>query len=320
MSPSGVDSHRPRRQDPWVRAPRNWRLLHTEAHGGFVTRAVYGTPESAHMEWRSRQHRKGYPLRRLGHHSGKVGLLRAWRIGLWLPRREGWWIGVLFMVGSALFAVPSLLGLGQLGSPTLLDSLFFLGSVFFTSAAYLQYVEAARAAEHLAHGRSKKVFVWAPHRIDWWAALTQWVGTLCFNVMTLGALCLPDSRGAELGVVWTTNVLGSLLFLVSSQLGLLEAARGRHKRRWLDRDWRIAAVNLLGSVCFGLSAGGAYVLPDGALLSGFADQIFTFLGAVGFFLAALWLLPEQGEAAEEMRHQPTPGTDAHSTVSGVLGK
>lgn len=59
-------------------------------------------------------------------------------------------------------------------------------------------------------------------------------------------------------------------------------------------SWRIALLNLLGSIAFGVSAVSAYVIPA----TGFPKNEFlvtagTFIGAVCFFIAAILLLPER---------------------------
>jgi len=61
---------------------------------------------------------------------------RAW----WAPRRATWWIGVLFAVGSACFAVAPFPGFGELVGSAVDGLVFFVGSIFFTSAATLQFL------------------------------------------------------------------------------------------------------------------------------------------------------------------------------------
>ena len=55
------------------------------------------------------------------------------------------WIAVLFMVGSACFAVGSVAGYSSLVGARADAVTYFAGSLFFTSAAYLQYVECISA-------------------------------------------------------------------------------------------------------------------------------------------------------------------------------
>jgi hypothetical protein len=76
---------------------------------------------------------------------------------------------VLFMVGSLCFALGSIPGYASLVEASVVGTTFFIGSIFFTSAAFLQLVQSARA-------------------IDWWASMIQLVGTVWFNVNTFEAM------------------------------------------------------------------------------------------------------------------------------------
>ena len=77
---------------------------------------------------------------------------------------------------------------------------FFIGSLFFTSAAFLQYVEVAVAPRVDRHASTRSVgpprLGIEPRRIDWWAVAVQLVGTLYFNVTTFAAL-LGEPRRAS---------------------------------------------------------------------------------------------------------------------------
>ena len=102
-------------------------------HGlGAVTFVDHVRSDGLIARWESRHHRKHLRAR-----SGST-----W----WAPKDRGWWIAVLFAVGSALFAVGSVPGyVGAVGVRW--DSVtYFAGSLFFTSAAYLTYREAVDAA------------------------------------------------------------------------------------------------------------------------------------------------------------------------------
>jgi hypothetical protein len=64
-----------------------------------------------------------------------------------------------------------------------------------------------------------------------------------------------------------------------------------------DLGWSIAAINLVGSVLFGISAVGAYVIPStGELLSASLANGGTLLGAICFFVGAALLIPEASSA------------------------
>src|SRR5687768_5287335 len=88
-----------------------------------------------------------------------------------------WWIGVLFAIGSVCFVVGPMPGFVQLVGSAADGTVFFVGSLFFTSAAFLQYLQAANPGP----GR-KRVLRFHPRSSDWWASLVQLIGTLYFNV------------------------------------------------------------------------------------------------------------------------------------------
>ena len=54
--------------------------------------------------------------------------------------------------------------------------------------------------------------------------------------------------------MWTPDALGSICFLVASELAYAEAGHRWVSWRPHDLGWRIAAVNMLGSIFFGISA------------------------------------------------------------------
>ena len=193
------------------------------------------------------------------------------------------WIGVLFAVGSACFAVGAAPAfVDAVGTDT--DSVtFFVGSLFFTTAATLQWL-AGRADP----GR---------RRIDGWAALVQLAGTLFFNWSTFHAMNDQLTAAQTDRMVWTPDARGSLCFLVSS--GLAWVATNHRAWRWHphDRDWQIAALNLAGSVAFGASAVASYVVPETDQVRNVAlMNLGTFVGALAFFVAALLLLPARRDS------------------------
>ena len=113
-------------------------------------------------------------------------------------------------------------------------------------------------------------------------------GTLLFNVSTINALITVLNADARVGDGWRPDALGSICFLVASTLAIV-ATLDRHtlwdKRA---RTWHGTWLNMIGSVFFGISAVGAYVIPDsGDLVSLFWADLGTFLGALCFLAAAL---------------------------------
>jgi hypothetical protein len=201
-----------------------------------------------------------------------------------------------FALGSVAFAVGVPLSTDTGLNPAVAGWTFFVGSLLFTSAATMQFLmsraelpEQELATEHRWSRRSR------PRTTDWTASAVQLVGTLEFNVTTLRAALLVAGTGAATGQqVWRPDAIGSVLFLVSSAIALAPEVRRRRHDHVRGRSWAIAALNMLGSVFFGLSAIGAWTVPStGALLSLPLANGGTVLGAVCFLAGALLLLPRR---------------------------
>ena len=185
-------------------------------------------------------------------------------------------IGALFAIGSLCFLVGPFPGFLQLVGSTADGIVFFVGSIFFTSAAALQLAATPRDA-----GADRQ------------AAMIQFVGTLLFNISTYDALNEALDTHAENRLVWTPDVFGSACFLVASWLAF---AVRRHERP--SNDWWIAVLNLAGSVAFGISAIAAFVVPKtGTELDLAASNVTTALGALGFLAGALLLMRSTPAAA-----------------------
>lgn len=191
-------------------------------------------------------------------------------------RREAWG----FAVGSLCFFVgalpPYAAAVGDVGA----NVTFVVGSVFFTLAAFIQLSLSGRRMPHSSMNRADQA--------DWWAAAIQFAGTLLFNLSTGAALAAAIARPDAVGIGWRPDAWGSIAFLVSSTLAVV-ATRDRGRLWDPDaRTWHGTWLNLAGSVAFGASAIGAYVLPaTGDLLSEYWANLGTLLGAVCFFTAAL---------------------------------
>src|SRR3954454_188445 len=182
----------------YPQTPPGWTAVARRRVGPFITHVTYRRADGGTTEWRSRAHRKRASL-----------LSRSGRSGWWGPAQASFWIGVLFAVGSACFVVAPFPGFVSLAGAAADAAVFFAGSLFFTSAAALQYLEAVNAdrapAGHRA-GRHLRVFAFEPGRIDWWATTVQLAGTLLFNLSTFGALQTGLSTAAENRVIWAPDV------------------------------------------------------------------------------------------------------------------
>jgi hypothetical protein len=139
--------------------------------------------------------------------------------------------------------------------------------------------------------RRQRLVALEARRIDWWATAIQLLGTLFFNVTTFTALDAALSPKQSDLVVWTPDALGSVCFLVASELAFAEAGHAWLSWRPRSMGWRIAAINLLGSVFFGISAIAGWVQPaTGDTLNAALDTSGTFWGAVCFLAGAVLLL------------------------------
>lgn len=213
----------------------------------------------------------------------------ARRSSLWAPHRLTWWVGVLFAIGSTCFFIGPFPGFVDLVGSSADGVVFFVGSIFFTSAALLQLIGSERSTA------------------DWWASLVQFAGTVYFNVDTFRAMQQSFDTADVNRVVWRPEAIGSICFLVS---GFIALRAVRHLRG--TRDYRTAVINFAGCVLFGISTIGGYVLPStGDALNLLAANAGTALGALCFFIGAVMLLPappaEPGRGADT---EPAPRTSA----------
>ena len=270
---------RPRLADAYPRTPPGWTVVDRRTAGPFTTHVTYRKPDGSGADWSSRYERK---------HSSRL-------------RGSGWWIGVLFAIGSACFLVGPLPGFVQLVGAEADGIVFFVGSLFFTSAALLQYLEAANADD--AGGRRggrARLLTFEPGRIDWWITGVQLVGTLFFNVNTYRALQSAIDDTSVDRLIWRPDAIGSAFFLASGLLAFYEIRAGGRRIGQRSREWRIAVINLLGCVLFAVSAVASYVVPDsGDVLDLAASNVSTALGALCFLIGSLMLLPEAAAASPD---------------------
>jgi hypothetical protein len=262
--------------------PPGWTAVGRRRFGPFTTHVTFRRDDGVTTEWRSRAHRKG------GSRPGGSG----W----WAPRRLSWWIAVLFIIGSACFVVGPFPGFVQLVGAAADAAVFFAGSLFFTAAAALQYLEsvnAGRGPGRIGERRRLRVFGVEPRRIDWWASAVQLAGTLFFNVSTFEALQEGLSTAQENRLIWAPDVFGCACFLISSGLAWREMCGGVFCRPRRQADWWVAALNLAGSVAFAIAGVASYFVPEsGEILDLAAANFTTVIGALCFLAGAVGLLIE----------------------------
>jgi hypothetical protein len=207
---------------------------------------------------------------------------------------------MLFAIGATCFTIGPLPGFVEWVGSGLDGVVFFVGSIFFTSAAFLQWLEAINADPGPGSRNDRfRLVTFEPRRADWWSSGVQLVGTLFFNVMTFRALKTGLENPAYDQLVWAPDVIGSICFLVSGYVAYVEVCGAWACWRRRSLEWTIASVNFLGCIAFGISALAAYVVPTtGSALDLAAANSFTVLGGFCFLVGAILLLPESAGRAE----------------------
>ncbi len=176
-----------------------------------------------------------------------------------------------FVVGGSLFATGAALAQGDVGGPRLVAAVYLAGGAFFSSGG--------AASVRLARDRSP---------LEQLSALVLFVGTLVFAINLLDSL-LGDLSPAQYDrLVWSPDMVGCALFLVSGHLAMVRIS-GTWLPCWRPRElgWRIVAVNQLGSVLFMVSAVASLVRADGDMIAIGIANWGTLTGALCFALAGL---------------------------------
>jgi hypothetical protein len=220
----------------------------------------------------------------------------------------------LFIIGSALFALGSLPAYVDAVGATADSVTYFVGSIFFTAASFSQLLQAQSPAMtdvdiDSQHQRAAvRVRAWVPRDRNWLSAITQFPGTLFFNVSTLAALAHNATVEQQDRRIWRPDFFGSTLFLVASVFAILAIGRFLSFRpRYVP--WWIAWLNMIGSILFMISALASYVLPStGELINSRFSIIGTLLGAICFLLGAVLMFPawKQAVAAAEPTRPENP--------------
>lgn len=195
-----------------------------------------------------------------------------------------------FAVGSLFFFIGPWPWYADAVGAVTANLTFFIGSIFFTTAAILQLLLEGR--------RPPWKSTTTGDAFDWWSAAVQVVGTILFNVSTFrawrAAIATPDA----VGVGWSADLWGSVAFLISAGLALGALRRQHELWDFFARTPGAVWTGFAGCVAFGVSAVGAYILPESneALNLAWANT-GTIIGAACFFAAAVATRPGVTERA-----------------------
>ena len=214
------------------------------------------------------------------------------------PGRLNSTIAWLFMAGSACFVLGSVPAYVNATGGWVDGITYVIGSVFFTSASFCQLVQAqspeTTSVDEVTERRPAPVRLWnwLPHDRNWLAAAVQFPGTIFFNISTVAAITHNATAAESDRYVWRPDLYGSVLFLVSSAFAVLAVSRRFLSFEPRSFPWRIAWLNMVGSVFFMASAIASYVVPSTDELLGARLAVAgTFWGAVCFLVGAALMLP-----------------------------
>jgi len=250
-------------------------------------------PDGSVVRLESRRHRK--------HQKPAAG--STW----WAPLARGWWIAILFAIGSLLFALGAIPGYASVVGARWDTVTYFIGSLFFTAPSFLSYREAVDASPRLLNPAHRRFFVYQPGRIDWWATALEFAGSLYFNVSCGVAMAANLSAQVAHQHVWRPDAIGSACFLASSVLSWYEVCHGWAAWRPAYWAWWITLLNLVGSIAFGIAAVAGYINPvTGQVHNVGRADTQTLIGAICFLIGAILLLPER---TEETRSEVTTSTN-----------
>jgi hypothetical protein len=176
-----------------------------------------------------------------------------------------------FVCGGSLFAIGAALSQADVGEPRLAAGVYLAGGAFFSTGGYFSIL--------LARGRAA---------LDQLSALVLFAGTLVFAINLLDALIGDLSPAQYDRLVWSPDMVGCALFLVSGHLAMVSIS-GSWLPCWrpADAGWRIAAVNQLGSVLFMASAVASLVRSDGDMIAVGIANWGTLTGALCFAIAGV---------------------------------
>ena len=238
-----------------------------------------------------------------------------------MPVRLNAAIDWLFIIGPALFVLGSVPAYLEAVGTTEDTVTYLAGSIFFTAPSFAQLLQRQTPAMTEVDADSQyarepiKWIAWLPHDRNWLAAITQFPGTIFFNISTLAALAHNATAQQQDRRVWRPDFYGSTLFLISSAFAILAVGRSLSSRA-RSFPWWIAWLNMIGSILFMASAVASFVLPaTGELINSRDSIIGTLLGAACFLFGAILMLPAWRHAVRAAS-SPRPEDPQHQR-SGI---
>lgn len=176
-------------------------------------------------------------------------------------------------------------------TPSLYLSVYLVGGVFFSTGGFASLVQVVNEPDEIGGIAPTQWRWWSrePRRLAWLSAAILFTGTLVFAINLVDSFIEGFGPVGEDRLVWSPDIVGCALFLISGHLAMVGIAGG-WRRFWRRRDlgWWIVAVNQLGSILFMVSAIASFVRPSSGdeLAVGVANW-GTFGGALCFAIAGV---------------------------------
>ena len=158
-------------------------------------------------------------------------------------RRVNWVAATAFVIGGSLFALGAALAQSGVAAGTTCW-IYLFGGVFFSTGGYaslLQAINGPRALDADGVLAAERWRWWArePERLEWLSAAALFLGTLVFGVLLVDSFIEGLSGRAEDRLVWSPDMIGCILFLVSGQMAIAETCHRAWCWRRRDLGWWI---------------------------------------------------------------------------------
>jgi hypothetical protein len=150
------------------------------------------------------------------------------------------------VLGGSLFALGAALAQGG-ADPDVYCSVYLAGGTFFCSGGYTSVLLVVNRPREAGPGGALRTEPWRwfgrePERIEWLSAAILLIGTLVFAINIVDSFFEELSAAQEDRLVWSPDVIGCALFLISGHLAIIEIGHGRRAFRPHELEWWIVVV------------------------------------------------------------------------------
>jgi hypothetical protein len=194
-----------------------------------------------------------------------------------------------FLVGGSLFAIGAGLAQADIGDPRMVAVVYLVGGVFFSTGGYSSVLLAINAPHRRRDGSWERgPWQWwgrEPTNYDYLAAAILFAGTIVFGINLIDSLIGDLSAAQQDRLIWSPDVIGCILFLVSGLMAMVDISGSWWRLRGEGLGWWIVFVNQAGSVLFMVSGIASFVRADGDMIAVGIANWGTLTGALCFAVA-----------------------------------